>query len=530
METHGIAAFDVCGTITKTNNTSDFIGFVLARDSAPRYCLFVLLRILCSLFSFAGIRRIFSRDLLRDWQIALLRGYSPARLQEMAELYVNALFARGLLNRRILEAMRQEREQGRAILLVSAAIDPPIAELAGRLNAGGFFSSELQIENGRCTGKLAVDLLGHKQAVLERFPATADLRHSSAYSDNPEDQSFMQSFGSRNAVLNASHAKRMWDAGNGGFRFIVNYDAAEENRDIDSVNGRTARWIYLPLLYYIVSRFHRTGVYSLFLREIIPVTLATWLFTGLGARSFVLIPLSFLMFYCVYEIGGLANDLLAKREPPGTSTRRIAPDVRIHTGLFLSIRVAVVALGLAWLPLDVRFLATYTALLCFCLAIYLIHSAIGSSWRVLTYTLLKLCRTCIPLAILAPHVPAATLAWLCTVFVLMDAPWRVYVYCRWRGLVRGATSVFRARCANVAALLAAGAVIHLIAGSPHLLAIASYYVMLECLWAIRAVLPQSVVRNRSHTDDGQMGKADSSSPPRSRVGEGDPQAVRAWDR
>ena len=130
MGTQGIAVFDVCGAITKTNNTSDFIGFVLKRDSTRRYGLFVLVQVLCLLHRLPGVRRVLPGSWLRSRQIALLRGYSTARLREMAGSYVDTLFSQGLLNPRIVDAMRMERERGNTVFLVSAAIDPPIAPVS----------------------------------------------------------------------------------------------------------------------------------------------------------------------------------------------------------------------------------------------------------------------------------------------------------------------------------------------------------------------------------------------------------------
>ncbi len=487
METHGIAVFDVCGTITKTNNTSAFIGFVLARDNPFRYGLFLLVRILSSLFSFLGIRSIFGRDRLRDCQIALLRGYSPARIEEMSELYVDDLVRKGLLNGEILEAIKREKEAGRTVFLVSAAIEPPIMAIAARLRVAGYFSSKLEIENGRCTGRLRADLLGDKQSIVARMPAHVDWRDSAVYSDSVEDSAFMEGFGRRNVILNASQARRMWDGGKEGFHFIVNYDEPAPGKDVGSVNERVAKWVYVPSLYYVISRFHREGVRTLLVRELVPVTLAACLFSSLGAFSFVLMPLSFLMFYSVYEIGGLVNDLAANREAPGQGTRRIAPQVHIRAGLFIAIRVAMVGLILVLLPLGTSPMLLYTGALCLCLAIYLVHTLILSNLRVFTFILLKLCRNSVPLLLLASHVPSATLVWLCTIFFIIDAPWRVYMYFRWRGLVEAEIPLWHVRCINTALLGGLGVAIYIVYGSPYLVAIASYYVALECLWVIRGV-------------------------------------------
>lgn len=490
MEMHGIAVFDVCGTITKTNNTSDFIGFVLRRSGLFKCLPLVFLRLL-------GLCRLVPQSSLRTRQIALLRGYSASQLQESARLYAETLLARGLVNGRILAAVRREKEQGREIVLASAAIDPPVAAIAERLGARDFVSSELEIADGRCTGKLKRDLLGRKQAVLEWLAARGNLSESSVYSDNPEDAQFMESFARRYAVLNARAAERGWSVWEGDFQSFANYGAARSERDVGSINGKTHRWIYIPLVYYILSRFHRIGLLSFLLREVVPATLAGCLFTTLGFSAFLVMPLSFLVFYCVYEIGGLANDLLAWKETSGRGTCRISPGVRIHVPLFLTIRVAAAAMMLAWLPIGVRPLLVYAGLLLLCLGIYLVHSAIAAYGRIVTFSLLKACRSCIPLVVLVSYVPPATLAWLCAIFFLIDAPWRVYMYCRQGGLVQTEVSISRVRCANVLVLWGLGVLLYWIAGLPHLLALASYHVAIECLWGICAILPVKMTAGRS---------------------------------
>jgi phosphoserine phosphatase len=497
METHGIAVFDVCGTITKTNNTFHFISFVLRRDRTLRYGLLILIRILCPLVRLPGLRAVVREDLLRDGQIALLRGYSRDRLRKMAALYVEDLFARGLLNRPVLEAIQQEKSRGRTVLLVSSAIDPPIGEIARRLDIGGYFSSELELHAGRCTGRLKTDLLARKPSILPRIPAPVDWQGSSIYTDNREDADFMARFGQRTVVLNAPADRQAWNGGarhddrqrsgvpgiaTKGLRFLVNYEQESADKDVDSVNERTAQWVYVPLLYYVISRFHRAGVVSLLVREVVPVTLAAYLFLNVGVFSFLLVPLSFLVFYSVYEIGGLVNDLAARREARGPSgTNRISSQVHLNVSLFLAVRVVLVGLVLAWLSVRGYPALLYLGALGGCLALFLLHTLILGHGRVLTFFLLKICRNSIPLLILAWRVPPATLAWLCAIFSALDAPWRVYMYGRSRGLVRSALPVGHVRCLNTAVLWGLGAVLYVMNGSSLLLAIASYYVALEGL-------------------------------------------------
>jgi len=205
------------------------------------------------------------------------------------------------------------------------------------------------------------------------------------------------------------------------------------------------------------------------------------------------------MFYCVYEIGGVVNDLWARREPPGAGTRRISPEVRVHMALFVSIRIAVLAFLLATLPVTIGPALIYTGLLGLSLAIYLLHSALAGRRRIYTFLLLKACRNCIPLTILVSRVPSATLAWLCVAFFVVDAPWRVYAYCLARGWMWERIARWRMRCIHVAFLCGVGAVLYLFTGAPHLLAVALYNALLECV----SIVHSTRLRNRS-TDSGRL--------------------------
>jgi hypothetical protein len=378
-----------------------------------------------------------------------------------------------------LEALVQEKQRGKTICLVSAAIAPPIVEIAGRLEIETFHCSELEMDNGCYTGRLTTDLLGRKESVLEKIALGADLPNSSVYSDNADDTRFMMSFGRRTLVLNGSQTAKAGDTGNGPFDYLVNPPAPPRYKDVHSVNERTITWIYIPSLYYIISRFHREGLLSLLLRELIPVTLAGYLATHGDARALGLVPLAFWMFYAVYEIGGLVNDLSVKREPSGTGTDRIAPQVHIHTALFVVIRVALAGLLSVLLSLKGYPVWFFLGALASCLAVSFLHTLVLNRQRILTFLLLKICRISIPLTILAPGLGWGTLIYLGVILSLVDVPWRVYDYGRRRNLVQATVPTWQVRCANVVLLWVLGALVYALNGSFYLLAIASYYVALE---------------------------------------------------
>ncbi len=394
-------------------------------------------------------------------------------------MYVDGLFRDERLNERVLDAMTWEKEQGKTLCLVSAAIAPPIAEIAGRLEIETFYCSELEVDNGCYTGRLATDLLGCKESVLEKMAPGTDWQNSSVYSDNVDDAPFMENFGRRTLVLNGTQAAKAGDTSNDQFEYLVNPPAEPRYKDTHSVNERTVKWIYLPPLYYIISRFHREGLLSLFFREMLPVTLAGYLATHGDARALGLVPLAFWMFYAIYEIGGLVNDLSVHREASGPRIDRIAPQVRIRTALFIAARVALVGSLSALLSLGGYPVRFFLGALAFCLVVYFLHTLILNHLRMLTFLLLKICRISIPLTILAPGLGWRTLICLCATFSLVDVPWRMYFYGRRRSLVQATIPTGQIRCASVALLWMLGILVYARNGSFYPLAIASYYVALE---------------------------------------------------
>lgn len=106
-----LAAFDVCGTITKTNNTFHFINFVLKKSNPLRYLLFKIIILLTFLLGAIRLNGLLKRDISRIWSIKLLRGYSKKDLEIFSEKYVQILKIKGLLNESIIQAIKKEKQK-----------------------------------------------------------------------------------------------------------------------------------------------------------------------------------------------------------------------------------------------------------------------------------------------------------------------------------------------------------------------------------------------------------------------------------
>jgi hypothetical protein len=237
----------------------------------------------------------------------------------------------------------------------------------------------------------------------------------------------MKSFGKSYFVVHDSNNKLL-EENNNNFNFLYLNNYEYRNKDVGSINEKTVKWIYIPVIYYAVSRWHSSFFYHLFLKEIIPFTLIVYFFTNQELSNFFVIPLSFLVFYSVYEVGGLYNDLLAHKEKDGNGTLRIKSGIKINFALFLFIRIIFAAIILLFL-FNLGYCSNiYILCLGLCLVAYIIHSLIKNNLRIVTFFLLKIFRKAVPLLVLVNSVNNNIFINIFLSFFLFDAPSEIYFY------------------------------------------------------------------------------------------------------
>lgn len=151
-----IAVFDACGTITKTNNTFDFINYVLKKDKFFRFIIFKIFLLFSIIINYTKIYKLIKRDIIREWSIGLLKNFSVDLVGKRAKEYIEVI-SREYLNEEIIRMIDEEKKNKDKVMIVSSSINPPIKELAKILNIE-YVSSELEEKEGRYTGKLKKDL------------------------------------------------------------------------------------------------------------------------------------------------------------------------------------------------------------------------------------------------------------------------------------------------------------------------------------------------------------------------------------
>ena len=384
MNEQRIVFLDVCGTLTKTNNTFDFIAFVVKEDG-----LRSLLLKLVKLFG------------ARSAAVGFLKGYSVKDIESKSKEYVAALEKRGLFNKEMLKVIEDARIRGARLIFLSASIDPPVKEIAKRLGVPECYTSELEVAGGLYTGRIARDLLGRKELALNSIGGFS--KDSSVfYTDNEEDLALRDTFGRIVPMMRTAH------------------------KDIASINDSNRFLSYIPSFYYILSRFHLRGCAEVVARDIVPVFLIVWSSGGLGLfASAVAVFLSFFMFYSIYEIGGLYNDLYAKNEKGHNPVHRIADDVKINIIAFVGIRILFFAVCIMYLRLLHCSFLPFAAALFICLCVYVIHTKADGHVRIFTYACLRAFRIAIPLI---PFYTVIPFFHVFAAFFMINFPKPVYAY------------------------------------------------------------------------------------------------------
>lgn len=109
------------------------------------------------------------------------------------------------LRQDVLEIWNEHRRQGRALFLVSGTFEKALAVIGERLGADGAIGTELEVKNGRLSGRIVEPLcFGEGKAVrlrafLEKRPEIEPSR-SYAYGDSIYDVPFMEMLGHPVAV------------------------------------------------------------------------------------------------------------------------------------------------------------------------------------------------------------------------------------------------------------------------------------------------------------------------------------------
>lgn len=198
---------DVCDTLYRSNTTFDFIRFVVTKRgrfshlalwaiSSTQSPLFYLLILL---------NKVTARDWPRQLALRFLRGMSSEELeQEATQFYQQYLVPRA--NREVFQYIKKP---GVTAILLSSSISPVIKAIA-QANGLSYFSSELELNDGKATGQLQMDMTGRKHEVAMKLMAERAILSVGVITDNYSDWELVKLADERLVVVASEAQKNFW--------------------------------------------------------------------------------------------------------------------------------------------------------------------------------------------------------------------------------------------------------------------------------------------------------------------------------
>jgi len=193
----GIDFFDVDHTLTRRSSGGRFVAVAMRRRVLPR-------RLLLTVAWYSLMYRLgLFRPGEREEGVPDLRGIARETLERIAE----ESFERSLRNDLFpgaIDLVESRQAAGRRVMLATSSLDFIVKPLAEFLRVDGVLATELEFENGTCTGRLqGVPMLGKgkKERVLSFLAAEGVRAEDCAfYSDSIYDLPLLESVGSPVAV------------------------------------------------------------------------------------------------------------------------------------------------------------------------------------------------------------------------------------------------------------------------------------------------------------------------------------------
>ena len=209
MTVRRAAFFDVDGTLTQVRTWAGIINYFRQRgEKRLTYARFWLYHsILYLLFKIGLVSQVGYRE---PWAANLgwfLKGLYMEEAQALWDWVVTIYFGPNW-HSHSLDILKQHKEQGDLIVLISASPAPLVQRVAEELGADVAVATEFEVREGRFTGKTSDEVcIAERKAVhakrkLEELGIEVDFENSASYADSSGDLSMLEMVG-RPVALNA---------------------------------------------------------------------------------------------------------------------------------------------------------------------------------------------------------------------------------------------------------------------------------------------------------------------------------------
>lgn len=213
-----IAVFDVCGTLYDSNTTFDFLDDYFKNDKKYKLFRKFSKSLPGKLFNYP-FYRFFKYDIVRIIATGFLKGSNEDELNLATKIFVYEQLE-SKIKKDIYKLLLEYKEKGFTIVLMSGSYSMIIEHVSDYVDANNLFASELEVIEGKYTGKYSSDqLFNKKEVLLEKYPNITELI---VVSDNRTDYELMKEADKGYAVCNKPKQVLFWESKNLAHVEIVN--------------------------------------------------------------------------------------------------------------------------------------------------------------------------------------------------------------------------------------------------------------------------------------------------------------------
>jgi HAD superfamily hydrolase (TIGR01490 family) len=195
-----LAIFDFCDTLVGLQSAERFVDFVVAQAGGDRFAWVDAVR-----------RPLKKRRLLPNWlgkrlQLLKLRGLSEATVAPLIDRYVQEVLVPAQ-HPATLDRLRQHREAGTDVVILSAGYTPYIRRFAETIGGITVIATDLATRSGSYTGRIR-GLNCYRSNKVRKLREQVDLgdydlANSHVYSDELRDKPIFDLVGRKHLVIRA---------------------------------------------------------------------------------------------------------------------------------------------------------------------------------------------------------------------------------------------------------------------------------------------------------------------------------------
>jgi phosphoserine phosphatase len=201
---------DICNTLFDSNTTFDFMKYCVETGKIKRSTLLYKISLLKSLplyWLLVLLNKGTQKDLHKAIAVALLKNSLVQTVVEWAREFYEKFLSKSIFRQSIDILKIYEKEK---IILVSSTIHPIARLIAKELGFNQFIATELELQNGRYTGRIATEISGRKRMMLADRYGEEGFSIETIITDNFTDKELVLCSDKKFTICYNNKQERFW--------------------------------------------------------------------------------------------------------------------------------------------------------------------------------------------------------------------------------------------------------------------------------------------------------------------------------